>query len=306
MIDAPSVMIDQTYVLMTAAHNEEATIGNTIESVLSQTQLPTRWVIVSDSSVDNTDQIIRRYESSYPWINYFRIDRQPGRSFASKVIALQLAESVLKDERFDLIGNIDADVTLEPTYFPCLIDRLEADQGLGIAGGFVHEESEGKYVSRALNSDQSVPHGAQLVRRTCYEAIGGYAVLRYGGEDWHALVSARMHGWRAAAFPDLKIFHHRPSSARGALIKNAFRAGRMDYSFGSYPPFEIFKCLRRFAEARFTGGVIRMCGFVWGYICGEKRPVSEEFVAFLRKEQKERLVALFRGCFRKNHERLEA
>jgi len=91
-------MINQTYVLMTAAHNEEATLENTIESVLSQTTLPTRWVIVSDSSVDNTDRIIQKYESSYPWIKYLRIDRKAGRSFASTVIALRQAESALESE----------------------------------------------------------------------------------------------------------------------------------------------------------------------------------------------------------------
>lgn len=299
-------MIDQTYALMTAAHNEEATIGNTIESVLSQTSLPARWVLVSDSSVDDTDQIIRRYERSYPFIKYLRIDREPGRSFASKVIALRMAESMLKNERFDLIGNIDADVTLEQAYFRCLIDRLGADPSLGIAGGFVYEDSEGEYVSRPLNSEQSVPHAAQLVRRACYESIGGYALLKYGGEDWHALVSAKMNGWTTVAFPDLKIFHHRPSAMRGRMMKNAFRVGRMDHSFGSYPPFEILKCLRRFSDARFTGGMIRMCGFVWGYVCGEQRPVSDEFVAFLRNEQKERVAAFFKNRFRWNHESVEA
>lgn len=300
-------MDDQgVYVLMTAAHNEEATIGNTIESVLSQTRLPARWVIVSDRSADNTDRIIKRYENSYPWIKYLRIDREPGRSFASKVIALRLAETMLTNERFDLIGNIDADVTLEPTYFTSLVDRMSADPGLGVGGGFVHEEFGGEYVSRALNSDQSVPHAAQLVRRACYDVIGGYAVLRHGGEDWHAVVSARMNGWRAAAFPDLKIFHHRASSAHGRLIWNAFRTGRMDYSFGSYPPFEILKCLRRFADARFTGGAIRMCGFMWGYIRGEERPVSKEFMTFLRREQKERVFAFLKGRFPWKHENVEA
>lgn len=300
-------MIDHsTYVLMTAAHNEEATIGTTIESVLSQTRLPARWVIVSDSSADNTDRIIQKYESSYPWIKYLRIDREPGRSFASKVIALRLAERVLSGEHFDLIGNLDADVTLEPTYFESLIDRMGVDPGLGIGGGFVYEESDGTYCSRRLNSEQSVPHAAQLVRRTCYDSIGGYALLKYGGEDWHALVSARMNGWSVVAFPELKIFHHRPSSAGNTLLRNSFRAGRMDYSFGSYPPFEILKCVRRLRNAWFPSGAVRMCGFIWGYVRAERRPVSDEFVAFLRSEQRERVVAFLKGRVRLNNESVEA
>ena len=52
------------YVLITAARNEEAFIGNTIKSVIAQTVLPTKWVIVSDGSTDRTDEIVKGYEYS--------------------------------------------------------------------------------------------------------------------------------------------------------------------------------------------------------------------------------------------------
>src|ERR1035437_3149046 len=126
------------YVLMTAAHNEEANIEKTIESVLSQTRLPSKWVIVSDNSDDMTDKIIEAYEKTYPWIKYGRVTRRPGRSFASKIIALQLAYRLLDGVRFDFIGNIDADVTVPNTYFAQLVDRLGANRRLGIGGGFVY------------------------------------------------------------------------------------------------------------------------------------------------------------------------
>ena len=38
------------FVLITPAHNEEALIKKTIESVISQTILPMRWVIVDDDN----------------------------------------------------------------------------------------------------------------------------------------------------------------------------------------------------------------------------------------------------------------
>jgi len=37
-----------TYVLVTPAHNEEAFIEKTIQSVIQQTVLPLKWVIVDD------------------------------------------------------------------------------------------------------------------------------------------------------------------------------------------------------------------------------------------------------------------
>lgn len=295
---APTLLRPSTftpYVLMTAAHNEEATIEMTIQSVLAQTRLPERWAIVSDSSVDRTDQIVQDYAQTHPWINYARITRAPGRNFSSKIIALREAWPLLQGARFEAIGNIDADVTLPETYFAALLERLDADPALGIAGGWVCERSKGRFIARTFNASGSVPHAAQLVRRDCYESIGGYALLRYGGEDWHALVSAKMRGWRAEAFQDLKIYHHRPT---GHLWGSAFRSGRMDYSFGSYPPFEFLKCVRRLLSPPFIDGPGRVCGFCLGYLLAEERQVSPELMKFLREEQKLRLIESIKSLFR--------
>ena len=65
------------YVLMTAAYNEEATIEKAIESELSQTLLPQRWDIVSDGSVDRTDEIVHKYRR----INF------PGRCLRNRTYA---------------------------------------------------------------------------------------------------------------------------------------------------------------------------------------------------------------------------
>lgn len=152
------------------------------------------------------------------------------------------------------------------------------------------EDGRNGFQSRMSNRRYSVAHAGQLVRRDCYEQIGGYAVLEYGGEDWHAQTNARMKGWEAEAFPDLKIFHHRHTGEGDNLVRHKFRQGRMDYSFGSLPLFEVLKCLQRVPEKPFAvGGMARLCGFFWSYLQREKRPVSNEFVAFLRSEQRSKL-----------------
>ena len=61
------------YVLITPAHNEEAFIEKTLESMVAQTLLPERWVIVDDGSTDRTAQIVEGYASRFPWIELFRI-----------------------------------------------------------------------------------------------------------------------------------------------------------------------------------------------------------------------------------------
>jgi GT2 family glycosyltransferase len=283
------------YVLMTAAYNEEAQIEKTIESVLSQTRLPKRWVIVSDGSLDRTDEIVQSYARKHDFIRFWRVTRAPGRSFASKVVALRSASELLEDVKFDFIGNLDADISVDSSYFEDLIAHFEIDPKLGIASGFVSDRKGKSYESNTTNRVYSVAHGAQLVRRECYEAIGGYAVLKYGGEDWHAQVSAMMNGWTAEAFGELNMLHHRPTGDADNLLRYRFREGRMDYSFGSDPLFEAFKCLQRIVERPyFSGGMARLAGFAWSWICGDPRAVSSEFIAFLRKDQRGRLKRLLR------------
>src|SRR5262249_12976288 len=50
-------------VLITPARNEEAFIAKTIQSMVSPTVRPIRWVIVNDGSTDRTGAIARRYEA---------------------------------------------------------------------------------------------------------------------------------------------------------------------------------------------------------------------------------------------------
>jgi len=285
-----------TYVLMTAAHNEEDFIEGIIRSVLAQTLLPQRWVIVSDNSTDRTDEIIASYARQHDFIRVLHITRAPGRNFGSKVIALQQGHKLLEDVEYDFIGNVDADVSLEPYYFAELIRHFRRHPDLGLAGGFLYENSGREYRSLRTNDIHNVGHAAQLVRRECYEAIGRYAVLKYGGEDWYAQTCARMKGWRVEALPKLKIFHHRPITGGSSPLRNAFRQGRQDYSFGSAPVFEMMKCLRRIPEKPyFASALARLAGFVWPHICKESRAVPDDVASFLRREQQHRVSQLLHG-----------
>src|SRR5579862_8483551 len=243
-----NVATNQIYVLMTAAHNEEAFIEKTIRSVLSQTVLPKRWVIVSDGSTDRTDQIVEGFAKQHEFIYFLKLTRPPGRNFGSKGIALRRGIKFLEGVPFEFIGNLDADVTIGSPYFETLMNHFERDPKLGIAAGFIYEEKDGEFRTRAANRPDSVPHAAQLVRRECYEVIGGYSIFKYGGEDWYAQQCAKMSGWHAEAIPALKVFHARHTGAASNALKNQFRSGRVDHSFGSDPIFEFLKCAVRLSE----------------------------------------------------------
>lgn len=283
------------YLLMTAAYNEEAYIERTIQSVVGQTVLPRKWIIVSDNSNDRTDEIVKSYCERFDFIELLHITRESTRhNFGAKVLALRKGEELLRGLDYEFMGNLDADVTLETTYFEQLIRQFIANPELGIASGFVHEDDGTGFKSRWFNSTGNVPHAAQLVRRACYEEIGGYAVLKYGGEDWYAQTCAKMNGWRVESFPALKVFHHRQTGGGAHPLRNAFRLGRMDYSFGSDLLFEMVKCAKKFRDKPlFIAAITRFIGFAWSSLSGEDTAVPQEFASYLRAEQRARVSALF-------------
>jgi hypothetical protein len=285
-----------SYVIFTAAYNEERFIRQTIRSVIAQTVLPTKWVIVSDGSTDGTDDIVRDYSATHNFIKLLRQDTVERRGVLRKAKALALAYQELETVQYEFLGNLDADVSFNTRYFETLLERFQFDPALGISGGLIQEEQEGEFKDRKSNNVRSVAHAAQMVRRECYEGIGGYIPLKYGGEDWFAEVSARMQGWTVKAFADLKIMHHRRTGTADSAMRHAFRQGLMDYSVGSLPAFELLKCARRIPEWPVAiGAAARLTGFWWSYFSKQPRLVSPEFISFLRNEQRERLRLFFNG-----------
>jgi poly-beta-1,6-N-acetyl-D-glucosamine synthase len=286
-----------SYALMTAARNEAAFIPLTIDAVLSQSIEPRKWVIVSDGSTDGTDDILIDLARSCRFVSFVR--KESGASdacgFGSKVAALGLAYDALRSEPFEYVGNLDADISFDDHYYENILTEMEADTRLGIAGGFVHQLEATGFRNRTTNSVDSIAGAIQLFRRTCFEEIGGYVPLQLGGEDWVAEVSARMRGWRACAFPQYVVRHHKSGHRARGAAREIFRQGRMDYMVGSHPLFEVAKCLRRFKEhPYFVSGFLRYCGYVSCALRGSSRQVPNHIVNHLRHEQLSRLFSPLR------------
>lgn len=284
-------MPSRNFVLITAAHNEEGYIEATIRSIVEQTLRPLRWIIVSDASTDRTDDIVRTWAAQYPFIELLRVDRAPDFSFAAKANAIARAWERLKNVEFDFIGILDADVSFDPEYYQQLIRDFDQEPGLGMSGGFIYETVDGVFVPRVGNRVWSVAGATQLFRRACFESIGGILPMPFGGEDWRAEVAARMLGYTVRANPGLRALHYRHTGNARNPWRYSFRQGRMDFSIGGFPPFVVLKCVGRMRTPRtFMLALARIGGFLWSYAAGPPRPVSQDFVRFLRREQRARLL----------------
>jgi biofilm PGA synthesis N-glycosyltransferase PgaC len=282
------------YVLVTPARNEAAFIEGTIRSVIAQTILPQRWVIVSDGSTDGTDEIVKNYAADYHWIELVRMPDRDERHFAGKVHAFNAGYARLADLNYDVIGNLDGDTSFDEEYFEFLLRKFAENPRLGVAGT-PFKEGSFQYDFR-FTSIEHVSGQIQLFRRECFEEVGGYVPIKTGGVDLVAVITARMKGWQTKTFLEKPYYHHRKmSSAKHSSLGAAFHGGQTDYTHGSDPVWELFRCIYQMTRPPIVlKGLLCLAGFVWAMATRSEKVVSAEFVKFRKIEQMRRLRHFFK------------
>lgn len=283
-----------TYVLITPARNEADYIELTIKSMTAQTMPPLKWIIVSDGSTDATDDIVKKYLPLYSWMELVRTPDRKERHFAGKVMAFNTGYEKVKPLPYNIIGNLDADLSFDKDYFEYLIAKFAENDQLGVAGTpFVDEWTN--YDFRFASTDH-VSGACQLFRKACFEEIGGYIPIKGGGVDWTAVTTARMKGWITRTFTDKILTHHRGIGMgdSGKLVTQ-FKYGQKNYFLGGHPLWQISRSVFQMKNKPYIlGGVFLLLGYFWAYIRRMEKPISKELETFYRAEQMQRLKKIFR------------
>jgi glycosyltransferase involved in cell wall biosynthesis len=283
-------------ILITPARNEEAFIEGTIQSVVNQTVLPIRWVIVNDGSTDGTARIVGHYAALYDWIDVIDMPAHRDRSFAAKVHCFTAGYETVKALDHDVVGNLDADISFEKDYLEFLLRRFWEDPGLGVAGTIFEEEGYSS-ATDGFEGQNHVAGGCQLFRRQCVEDIGGYRPNKAGGIDWIAVTTARMMGWRTRSFREKSFFHHRSlGTAERGRLRSAFSYGEKDYYLGGHPLWELFRVAYRMSKRLYLlEGLAVGLGYAWACLRRIDRAVSGDLMRFHRKEQMGKLRVILRA-----------
>ncbi len=280
--------------LITPARNEEAFIGRTIQSIIAQTVLPRKWVIVSDGSTDHTDEIVTKYVAANPWIELVRMPEHRDRHFAAKVLCFNAGYEKVKNINYDIIGNLDADISFDENYLEFLLSKFAENNQLGVAGTPFVED--GKHYDFRYASLEHVSGACQLFRNKCFEEIGGYIPIKGGGIDWTAVTTARMKGWETRTFTDKTCTHHRQiGTGNGNALATHFKYGQKNYILGGHPLWNTFRAFYLMTRKPYiTAGLLTLAGFSWGFLSRMEKSVSPELMEFHRKEQMQRLRNIFR------------
>jgi poly-beta-1,6-N-acetyl-D-glucosamine synthase len=286
---SPSAGYSLSYVLITSARNVAGVIENTLTSVVRQTVLPQTWIIVNDGSTDGTDSIVRHYVELFPWIQLLEMPRHDGYDFSAKARCFNAAFARLRGFPFDIVANVDADVSFEADYFDFLLKKFIERPRLGVAGTPM-KEGAFDVVEDALFNQNDVFGACQVFRRECLEEIGGYLEIKRG-IDCAAVRMARMKGWETRSFLEKRFIHHRVMSTTECSLWRAFvNHGREDYVLGNHPLWEGLRVLYQMTRRpRVVRGLLMFAGYASAWLQKTEHAIPPDLVRFHRGEQVRRL-----------------
>jgi glycosyltransferase involved in cell wall biosynthesis len=278
------------YILVTPAKNEANFIEATIQSVLAQRYRPRRWAIVDDGSTDATAEIIRRYSEQYAFIHLVQSRVDGTHNFASKVRAFNAGMKALQGTPHDLIGNLDADIVLEPDYYSAVVAEFESDPRLGLAGGPICIPTDSGYRNDDHTED-SIGGAVQLFRRECFKEIGGYLPLTGGGIDAAAEIMARMRGWTVKKLQDKAVYEQRQTGyAHKSKWKALYKEGVQYHRLGYHPLFYSLRSARRMGRSPLVvGSAVGMAGYLHAKLRRDPVCLPSAVVSYLHSEQMEKL-----------------
>lgn len=218
------------------ARNAEAFVAAAVESVLAQTFADLELVVLDDASVDGTRAVLDRYADD----RRVRVVDGPGAGLTPAL------NTVCAAARGEYLARMDADDVALPDRIRRQVEFLDTHPEVGAVGGGVELIDErgavtgtARYpvepaaVASALHAYNCLPHAAVTIRRTAFEACGGYRLTYAEDYDlWLRMVES----WQLANLPDPVLqlrshagrfsLEHLEAQALGMLLVRAAAAAR--------------------------------------------------------------------------------
>jgi len=225
------------------AYNEEASIGDAVESVLNQTYSNTEVIVVDDGSVDNTSKIVSEYvEADSGRVKLIRHEKNLGK-FAALNSGVKKAEG-------EYIYHMDADTVLAPDNIERILP-LFYDGKLGAAASMVSISNDGSILTKlqmieylfeqlivrygqSISGNVLICPGAGCIYRR--EAVQGNSVSdRTVTEDADYTFEVRKKNWKISQEVDAVSFTEAPRSF------SAFTKQRIRWLYGVLQTIRIHK-----------------------------------------------------------------
>jgi glycosyltransferase involved in cell wall biosynthesis len=217
------------YYIIIPAYNEEAFMDLTLQSLVEQTVLPSKIVVVNDSSTDSTAEIVTSFSDKFPFITLVNKKSDAIHLPGSKVIqAFHEGEKHI-DDNYDIIVKVDADLIFPNNYFETIIKHFQSDSNIGMAGGFCYIEKNNDWILENLTDKDHIRGALKAYRKETYKQIGGLKPAM--GWDTVDELLCKFYNWKVVTDESLHVKHLKPT---GASYNKAarYKQGEAFYSLG--------------------------------------------------------------------------
>ncbi|MGQ4913739.1 MAG: glycosyltransferase [Candidatus Asgardarchaeia archaeon] len=213
-----------------AARNEEKYLGKCLEALKKQSYPVNLIVVVDDGSSDRTAEIAKKYGAKVIRLKD-RGKRVTGFPILAQVFNVGL--KYLKKKKNDYVLIVSAKQVLLKDYVEQLVTRMESDEKLVIASGYIKNE---KY-------DPMMPRGGgRLIKRKFLEEIGFlYPVI--AGWESYIIFKANLMGYKTKTFRDILSYNLRPTSM---TVSKCYGLGRSMKTLGYWWPWVFGRCIITF------------------------------------------------------------
>ena len=215
------------------AHNEEAHLSQTLQSLVAQTLLPKKIIVVNDASTDGTQKIINRFINQYNFVegvnqSSFKLQSSSEETHVpgSKVINAFNKGFQTLDADFDVICKFDADLIFPENYLEKVAEIFRTNPEIGMAGGFCYIEKSGKWELENLTNKDHLRGALKAYRKECFTAIGG--LKNTMGWDTVDELLAQYHGWQIVTDSSLRVKHLKPTG-KAYGITSKYKQGEAFY-----------------------------------------------------------------------------
>ena len=217
------------YYINIPAHNEADFIALTLESLVSQTVVPSKVVVVNDNSTDETAAIVEGFIKYNPYISLVNKTSEAIHMPGSKVIQAFHKGFETIDSDYDIVVKLDADLILPKNYFETILAHFKSDGKIGMAGGFAYIEKKGEWILENLTDKDHIRGAFKTYRKECFLEIGNLKPAM--GWDTVDELLCKFYGWKVVTDATLKVKHLKPTGAN--YNKTArFKQGEAFYSIG--------------------------------------------------------------------------
>ena len=217
------------YYIIIPAHNEADFIGLTLNSIVSQTLLPSKVVVVNDNSTDASASIVTEFIKTHDYISLENKTSEAIHLPGSKVIQAFHKGFETIDTDFDVIVKLDADLILPDNYFETISSHFKRDDTIGMVGGFAYVEKNGQWILENLTDKDHIRGAFKAYRKECFLQIGNLKPAM--GWDTVDELLCKFYGWKVVTDQSLKVKHLKPTGAN--YNKTArYKQGEAFYTLG--------------------------------------------------------------------------